>query len=103
MREPLPLYCLASAAYAEAAAAGRDAVAAGRDAWTSGWNYAKEDTEPEHQLVLGEVRSFDELLAEPPGSDEEGEGWEVTETSRLGRCARRMWNGLLAYEEMEAR
>jgi exodeoxyribonuclease V gamma subunit len=103
MREPLPLYCLASAAYAGAAAAGRDAVAAGRDAWTSGWNYAKEDREPEHQLVLAGVRSFDELLAEPPGSDEEGEGWEVTETSRLGRCARRMWNGLLAYEEMKAR
>ena len=103
MREPLPLYCMSSAAYAEAAAAGRDPAAAGRKAWTSEWNYDKEDKEPEHQLVLGGVRSFDDLLDEPPGSGEEGEGWEVTETSRLGRLARRMWDGLLGHEEIETR
>jgi hypothetical protein len=94
---------MSSAAYAEAAAAGAGAAAAAREAWTSEWNYDKEDKEPEHQLVLGGVRSFDDLLDEPPGSDEEGEGWEVTETSRLGRLARRMWDGLLAYEEVETR
>jgi hypothetical protein len=49
------------------------------------------------------VRRFDDLLDEPPGSDEEGEGWEVTETTRLGRLARRMWAGLLAHEEVETR
>jgi exodeoxyribonuclease V gamma subunit len=103
MREPLPLYCMSSAAYAEAAAAGRDPAAAARKAWTSEWNYDKEDKEPEHQLVLGGVRRFDDLLDEPPGSDEEGEGWDVTETSRLGRLARRMWNGLLDHEEIENR
>ena len=103
MREPLPLYCMASAAYAEAAAAGADATAAAGKAWTSEWNRDKEDREPEHQLVLGGVRRFDDLLDEPPGSDEEGEGWEVTETTRLGRLARRMWAGLLAHEEVETR
>jgi exodeoxyribonuclease V gamma subunit len=103
MREPLPLYCMSSAAFAEAAAAGRDPAAAARKAWTSEWNYDKEDKEPEHQLVLGGVRNFDDLLAEPPGSGEEGHGWEVTETSRLGRLARRMWDGLLAHEEIETR
>ena len=103
MREPLPLYCLSSAAYAEAAAAGRDPAAAAQKAWTSEWNYPREDQEPEHQLVLGGVRSLDDLLAEPPGSGEEGEGWEVSETSRLGRLARRMWDGLLAHEEIETR
>jgi hypothetical protein len=94
---------MASAAYAEAAAAGADATAAAGKAWTSEWNRDREDREPEHQLVLGGVRRFDDLLDEPPGSDEEGEGWEVTETTRLGRLARRMWAGLLAHEEVETR
>ena len=103
MREPLPLYCKTSAAYAEAAAAGRDHVKAGREAWTSPWNFDKEDKELEHQLVLGGVRTFEELLAQAPRPDEQGDGWEITETTRLGRCARRMWDGLLACEEMSGR
>ncbi|MGI8592867.1 MAG: exodeoxyribonuclease V subunit gamma [Solirubrobacteraceae bacterium] len=103
MREPLPLYCGTSAAYAEAAAAGREPTAAARKAWTSEWNFAKEDKELEHQLVLGGVRTLDELLAEPPRMGEEGESWEVSETTRLGRFARRMWGGLLACEEVSAR
>jgi exodeoxyribonuclease V gamma subunit len=102
-REPLPLYCLASAAYAEAAAAGVDPVPAARKAWTSKWNFSKEDKEPEHQLVLGGIRTLDELLQEPPRADEEGEGWEVTETTRVGRLARRMWDGVLSCEEIELR
>ena len=66
MREPLPLYCMTSAAYAQAAHSGEDPVGAGRKAWTSPWNYDKEDKEPDHQLVLGGVRTFDELIAEQP-------------------------------------
>jgi exodeoxyribonuclease V gamma subunit len=100
MREPLPLYCLTSAAYAQAAQTGEDPVAAGRKAWTSPWNYDKEDKEPDHQLVLGGVRTFDELLAEPPRSDERGRGWEMSERTRLGRYALRMWRGLLACERV---
>ncbi|MCW3047084.1 MAG: recC [Solirubrobacterales bacterium] len=103
MREPLPLSCAASAAYAEAAAAGGDAVAAARKAWASEWNYDKEDKEPEHQLVLGGVRTLEELLDEPPHPDEYGDGWDVAETTRFGRCARRMWDGLLGCEEIELR
>ncbi len=103
MREPLPVYCSTSAAYAAAAAAGRDSVAAGRKAWTSEWTYDKEDKDLEHQLVLGGVRSFDEVLSEPPRADEEGPGWEVTETTRLGRYARRMWDGVVASEEISVR
>jgi exodeoxyribonuclease V gamma subunit len=103
MREPLPLYCLTSAAYAEAAAAGRDPAAAAEREWTSEWNRDREDAEPEHQLVLTGVMSFDDLLAEPPHAGEDGAGWEVAETSRLGRCARRMWDGLLAAEEVTVR
>ncbi|MEA2230248.1 MAG: exodeoxyribonuclease gamma subunit, partial [Solirubrobacteraceae bacterium] len=103
MREPLPIPCATSAAYAQAAAAGADPVAAGRRAWTSEWNFAREDKELEHQLVLSGVRTFDQLLQEPPRSDEQGDGWEVAETTRLGRCARRMWDGLLAHEKLTHR
>ena len=100
MREPLPLYCLSSAAYAEAALRGRDAVAAGRHAWTSDWNFDNEDRDLEHQLVLGGVSSFDELLVQAPRPDEHGAGWEPAESTRLGRYARRMWEGLLACEQV---
>ena len=67
MREPLPLYCATSAAYAEAARSGGDPVAAGRSAWESSWNFDREDKEPEHLLVLGGVQSFEQLLAMPLG------------------------------------
>jgi exodeoxyribonuclease V gamma subunit len=98
MREPLPLACMASAAYAEAAVSGRDAEAAARKAWQSAWNYPKEDAELEHQLVLGGIRTFDERGQEPPRADEAGDGWDETETTRFGRYARRLWHGLLGRE-----
>jgi exodeoxyribonuclease V gamma subunit len=91
MREPLPLYCLTSAAYA---VGGEDAA---RREWVSEWNRDREDAEREHVLVLGGVRSFDELLAEQPRSDET---WDLSEATRFGRCARRLWDGLLAVEEI---
>jgi exodeoxyribonuclease V gamma subunit len=102
MREPLPVFCMSSAAYAEAAAAGRDPIAAARDAWTSAWNYPKEDAELEHQLVLDGKRKFDDLLAEPPHAGEQGDGWEMSETTRFGRLARRLWDGPLRWEEISS-
>jgi len=103
MCEPLPLYCMSSAAYAAAAAEGADAIAAARGAWTSEWAFDKEDRELEHQLVLGGERSFDELLAEPPRDDERGPGWDTEERTRFGRLARRLWSGLLAREQVSTR
>ncbi len=78
LREPLPLYCRTSAAYAA------EGAGAARAAWTSEWTFDHEDKELEHQLVLGGVREFDELLADP----------------RFDRYAHRLWDGLLAREEM---
>jgi exodeoxyribonuclease V gamma subunit len=98
MREPLPLYCATSAAYAEAVAAGDDPVKAARREWLSDWTFDKEDRDAEHQLVLGGVRSLDELLAEPPRDDEGG--WDIADERRLGRLALRLWSGLLASEEL---
>jgi len=99
MREPPPLSCLASAAYAAAARAGRDPVAAGDREWESTYAFDREDAEPEHQLVFG-ARDFAELMAEPARGDEHGEWWDADETRRFGRWARRLWDGLLSVEEV---
>jgi len=103
MREPPPLAGLASAAYAAAARAGEDPVAAGRAAWESGHVFDSEDREPEHQLVLGGVRTFAELLSEPARAGESGPWWDASETRRFGRWARRLWDGLLGCEQVVQR
>lgn len=100
MREPPPIACLTSAAYAEAAARGGDPVAAGRAVWESEWNFDKEDKEPDHQLVLGGVVAFRELLGEPPRADEQGDGWDAADGTRFGRYARRLWAALLQFEQV---
>jgi exodeoxyribonuclease V gamma subunit len=85
MREPAPLYCLTSAAYA----AGEDP----RKVWESG-KFPGEEAEPEHRLVLGD-RTFDDVLAEGARTDEP---WDMDETRRFGRWARRLWDPLLGHE-----
>jgi exodeoxyribonuclease V gamma subunit len=98
MREPLPLPCLAAAAYAQAAAEGRNAEAAARKAWESTWDWPKEDREPDHVRVFGGILTFAELLEQSPRSDEQGAGWDDGEASRFGRYALRLWSDLLAHE-----
>jgi exodeoxyribonuclease V gamma subunit len=97
LREPLPLPCETAAAYA------LDGEAAARKAWASTWSFPREDKDLEHQLAFGRVLTFAELLAAPPCAGEEGEGWDLAETSRFGRLGRRMWGGLLATEELAHR
>ena len=63
LREPLPLGCLSSAAYARAERRAEDPVAAGRREWESTYAWDREDRDPEHQLAFGGVLAFDELLA----------------------------------------
>jgi exodeoxyribonuclease V gamma subunit len=103
MREPPPLACLASAAYAAAARDGRDPDAAARGAWESAYQFDREDREPEHRLALGGVVPFAELVAEPARADERGPWWDPDEPRRFGRWARRLWDGLLQCEEVEDR
>ena len=95
-REPLPIYGETSHRYAAAVRAGAEAPA--EDAarcWTSEYGWDKEDREPAHVLVLGGVRTLDEILAMAPRPDEDGPGWAVGETSRFGRLARRLWDPVL--------
>lgn len=100
MREALPIACMSSAAYADAARRGAGPVAAARAAWASTWNVDREDREPDHMLVLGGERTIEELLAERPRGDEAGDGWEAADETRFGRYARRLWDDLLACEEV---
>jgi exodeoxyribonuclease V gamma subunit len=102
MREPLPIACETSAAYAAAAAHGGDRRReAGRE-WTSAWNFDREDRDPAHRLVFGRELTIDDLLGPEPRPDEQGPGWEA-EPSRFGAYALRLWNGLLLREELHDR
>ncbi|MDQ2897945.1 MAG: exodeoxyribonuclease V subunit gamma, partial [Actinomycetota bacterium] len=103
MREPLPLFCQTSAAYAQAAHGGQDAELAGRRAWESEWNFDHEDRELEHQLVLGGELPFSRVLGLAPQAGEDGPDWRHDELTRFGRLARRLWDGLLACEQVSAR
>ena len=107
LREPLPLYCKTSAAYAEAARGGRDPIEPAKREWESrygkrGW-ISLENEEPEHTIVLGGVVAFERLLEVAPGPQESGVGWAADERSRLGRLARRLWDGLLDREQVSSR
>jgi exodeoxyribonuclease V gamma subunit len=94
MREPPPLACKTSAAYA------RGGLAAARAEWESSFEFEREDREPEHVLVHGGVLSFDELMVRPARADEP---WDMDETQRFGRWARRLWDDLLRHERLEER
>jgi exodeoxyribonuclease V gamma subunit len=103
MREPLPMACETTAAYAQAAARGEDPQDAAAHVWASSFTFGKEDREPEHVLVRGGVATLSELLAETPRADEEVTGWVSTEPTRFGRYAHRLWDGLLTYEQLADR
>ena len=64
LREPLPLYCKTSAAYASAPRVRRERDA--RREWETDRRWDHEDREREHLLVLGGQVPFDELLYARP-------------------------------------
>jgi exodeoxyribonuclease V gamma subunit len=103
MREPLPLACETSAAYAQAVVDDEDPEPAARAAWETVFRYDKEDRQPEHLLVYGGAPPLAGLLASAPREDERGPGWEEGLGTRFGRYAMRLWRGLLAVEELRDR
>jgi exodeoxyribonuclease V gamma subunit len=92
LREPLPLICRTSGAYARFRA---DPRAAARREWLSSWDFSREDRDREHVIAFGGMLTLDELLDAPPRGDER---WDPLEESRFGQYARRLWQDLLAHE-----
>jgi exodeoxyribonuclease V gamma subunit len=84
LREPLPLACMSSAAYAKAARDGGDGLRAASREWTTEWNFPREDQDLEHQLVFGKVLSIEELCARPGFDD----------------AAQQLWNPVLDWEKL---
>jgi exodeoxyribonuclease V gamma subunit len=76
MREPLPIACLTSAAFASGG------ELAARQEWESEWSRDREDAAPEHVLVYGRRLPFAELAADP----------------RFAEFALRLWKPLLERE-----
>jgi hypothetical protein len=56
--------------------------------------------DPDHVRAFGGVLTLAKLLDLSPRAGEHGEGWDETEPSRFGRCARRLWDDMLAAETM---
>jgi exodeoxyribonuclease V gamma subunit len=93
MREPLPIYCNTS----EALARKRNA----RAEWVTDGGFDREDRDPANVFVLGDRAPFAQLCIDEPRPDEAGPGWAADEPTRLGRYARRLWDGLLGVEDRE--
>lgn len=100
LREPLPVSGQAAVAFAAALPQGvPEAMHAADEQWTSGYDFDREDRDPEHQLAFGSVLTFDDLWAwQLPAGDEAG--WAPGVPSRFGCLAARLWNGLLAREQL---
>jgi exodeoxyribonuclease V gamma subunit len=99
MREPLPIYCATSAAWASACWRDENPYEPARSRWASTSDeFPGEDSEPEHLAVLGPAVPFEELLEGRPADDETGRAWATTEPSRFGRLAMRLWGPVLRYE-----
>jgi len=97
MCEPLPLAAAASAGWA--AGADRDrAEESARRAWEGDYSRPGERSEAEHRLVHGGEIDLAGLLRHRPAAGESGPGWRQGESSRFGRLAHRLWDGLLAHE-----
>ena len=85
MREPLPLYCNTSAAYAAAPSGGRSVRA--RKEWTTPpGGFDREDRDAAHVLVLGDDVPFDDLERAGTGARRSAAP-DGTTTSRAGSGA----------------
>jgi len=99
LREPLPMPVDAAAAYARSRRAGEleeQALDAARHAWSR----PGTADDPYHVLCWGTQLPF-EALCGPPSREEQA--WAVQEGTRLGVYAHRVWDALLAHEEVRTR
>jgi exodeoxyribonuclease V gamma subunit len=92
MREPLPIFCGASAAYFNALGTDRDPFAAAASKFDSGFNFSGEIEDAEHRFVYGSIGSMYDLEDLERRSEESGAGWSNTEETRIGVLAHRLWH-----------
>ncbi len=100
MREPLPLFCATSAAWAAArhlGAGADDALRAAEECWKGSRGFAGEQDDPEHHRVWGAHPRLRDRLGEVPPEHERGGAW-AGEPTRFGCLARRLWDDVLAAE-----
>ncbi|HET6965505.1 MAG TPA: exodeoxyribonuclease V subunit gamma [Acidimicrobiales bacterium] len=101
MREPLPLVCKTSAAWAEGRRDRLDQpemLARAQQPWDGG-AFGRECDEDEHVFVYGRGYAFRSLLQDPPTVEDRALGWPVGERSRFGGLARLLWDPVLDAEE----
>ncbi|HWD55743.1 MAG TPA: exodeoxyribonuclease V subunit gamma [Acidimicrobiales bacterium] len=105
MAQPLPLYCKTSAAYAAARRAGADdADVAARQKWESSFDFDQEDKDRAHQLALGGLLSYNDMVAcSGPLGDDDVLTFDPSERTRFGYYARLLWDGLLVHERVVSR
>jgi exodeoxyribonuclease V gamma subunit len=104
MREPVPIFCATSAAWAASRHRDEDPRGPARGIWTSSSEeFPGEEAEPEHVTAYGTALPFEQLLGCPPANDETGKGWDTTEQSRFGRLAIRLWRPVLGHERLKER
>jgi exodeoxyribonuclease V gamma subunit len=103
LREPAPLYGQTSEEIARGAG-GKKGPWGASTTWETSFSRfgGNDDRDPCHVAVLGRVATFDELMTPPPGPDEQGPGWEECE-ERVVAWARRLWDPILALEEVSRR
>jgi exodeoxyribonuclease V gamma subunit len=105
MREPLPLACATSAAWAEAWYLDNERHEADKRAaekWMGSTKVPGEVANPEHRYVWGKAYPLDDLMELAASQGEGSYGWPVSDASRFATLACRLWYPLLAHEKLTA-
>ncbi len=98
LREPLPLPVPVACTYATARSAGDSAdmaLLSARRAW-DGDQFLREDEH--HVICWGRNASLDDVLGVPSAAER---AWFPEDPTRLGVLARRVWDPLLAHEQVD--
>ena len=103
LREPLPLACLASAAYARAARDGKNGAHAARMKWQSGFGPTARTSSPSTGSSSAALWRSTRCSPSPRATTRPATGWDERETTRFGRYARRLWDPLLDHEAVSDR
>ena len=103
MREPLPIYCDTSAAWAEACRQGGDPLEASTGTWKSAYEFAARGRGAGTRDGPRWGTGLRRVCCGTRRARTKRPGWEESEVTRFGRLARRLWDGMLDHEQMQER